>query len=394
MKKNRLITITASLLLASSLIFTGCQDPIFAAIREDVKPEEATVSGNIGFITRYTSGSTEYLFVAADDGLKYKDKNTNSHGAWSNFSVPFEQHHYDFDSSSHKGEQIIGVLADNAYLYLITVVYEHTSIEGTSYPATLKLWAYNGSWTFVTSDSSLFPLVYDSSTGYWTSNFRVFQTNAPIQDHRAAFLRIKDSDGKFKYYKFNGTSVPAEYDMSSASIIGTDSSNPELLSAVYFGSGYIFFTSPTATTNETYSNNANHFYYTNGDSTLYYGSGTADDTKNLGSCGTGHIISCLATTSDSIIIGHGKTSAGTAGGLSRATLTNGVLSSGTTSFSSNAQFQITSAYTVLTLLNASPEKTESESGLYASITFSGSSYNFDNIGLWSYYPERGNWNRE
>ena len=30
----------------------------------------------------------------------------------------------------------------------------------------------------------------------------------------------------------------------------------------------------------------------------------------------------------------------------------------------------------------------------ATITFSGSTYNFDNIGLWSYYPARGNWNRE
>ena len=63
-------------------------------------------------------------------------------------------------------------------------------------------------------------------------------------------------------------------------------------------------------------------------------------------------------------------------------------------FETNAKFQITSSYIVLTLLNATPDQKELDSALYASITFTGGSYNFDNIGLWSYYPERENWNRE
>ena len=37
---------------------------------------------------------------------------------------------------------------------------------------------------------------------------------------------------------------------------------------------------------------------------------------------------------------------------------------------------------------------EIDSDLYASISFAGTSLNFSNIGLWSYYPDRGNWNRE
>ena len=67
MKKTALLT-----LIASILLITSCQEPIFEAIREDVEPEEATVSGNITSITRYTANGTEFLALAADGGLKYK----------------------------------------------------------------------------------------------------------------------------------------------------------------------------------------------------------------------------------------------------------------------------------------------------------------------------------
>ena len=84
---------------------------------------------------------------------------------------------------------------------------------------------------------------------------------------------------------------------------------------------------------------------------------------------------------------------GNSSGIKKARLTAGVPGE-MLSFNTNAQFQITSNYIVLSLVNATPEKDELESSLYASITFAGTSYNFDNIGLWSYYPSRGNWNRE
>ena len=93
MKKIAILTLMTSLLL-----FTGCWSPIYEAIREDVKPEDPTVSGNIGTITRYTAGGTEYLFLAADDGLRYKQKDKNSHGEWGTYSIPFGLHSYDFDS--------------------------------------------------------------------------------------------------------------------------------------------------------------------------------------------------------------------------------------------------------------------------------------------------------
>ena len=412
MKKNIFLTLTASALMLFGLTLVSCQEPIFEAIREDVAPEEATVSGNIGFITRYTVGGQEYLVLSADGGLRYKQKDKNSHGEWNSYSTPFALHHYDFDTSTHSGEQLIAVLADSTYLYLISATYDHTSIEGTSFPDTIKLysksitlsangtsWSGDGEWTSISSkvdDFNLFPINYNSTTEIYSTGFRVFQTNAPQKDHRAAFIRTYDSDNSvYRYFKLNGTDSPAEIPVANDSIIDPEPSSdstyiPAALSAVYFNGGIKFFTSPCAVTNETYEAAATHYYYSDGDEDLYYGDG-ATEAKALG---TGFVISALAPCKDSILIGHGKTSAGSLGGIDRVLLTEGVPADKEASFETNAQFQITAGYQVLALINATPEKDEIDSSLYASITFSGASSNFDNVGLWSYYPGRGNWNRE
>ena len=132
------------------------------------------------------------------------------------------------------------------------------------------------------------------------------------------------------------------------------------------------------------------FYYTNRNNRLYYSNG---GTPAYLECHSDYVISSLATTADSILIGYGTTSTGYGGGIGRSLLVDGK-PTGVVGFDSNAKFQITTSYMVPVVLNASPEKTEKESSLYAAVTFAGSSYNFDNVGLWSYYPERGNWNRE
>lgn len=416
MRKYKSLTIKSSLLFILCLLVTSCFDPIYEAIREDVEPEEATVSGNITTITRYTASDQEFLVLAADDGLRYKHKDLNYHGEWNTYPLPFDLHHYDFDSSSHSGEQILAVLADSSLLYLLTAEFDHTSVEGTSYPSTIKLYAKNitangttwnsdGDWTSVPTkagDYDIFPVYTNSSREYYESGFRVFQTNAPKKEHRAVFIRSEtrseDEDTIYRYFQLNGTSTPVEFSLPVESIINpeysADNENEEnqALSVVYFNGDYKFFASPASTTNETYSSDATYYYYTNQDSDIYYSDGTTA-TKALSA---GKVISSLAVTADSMLIGHGKTNS-TAGGINRVLLTDGVPDDKLASFAdinSNAQFQITSDYFVTALINASPEKREVESGLYAAITFSGVAYNFGNIGLWSYYPERGDWNRE
>ena len=416
MKKNLLFKLAVSTFLLFSLVFTGCQDPIFEAIREDVPPEDATVSGNVNFITRYTAGGEEYLVLAADEGLRYKQKDINSHGAWKTYSLPFELLNYDYDSSSHNGEQILAVLADSTYLYLISAAYTHTNIEGTSYPSEINLyakiinasnseWDTSGDWTKVSTvinEYNIFPIYEEDSYSVelYKSDFRVFQTNAPKKAHRAAFILSHDRDNDvYKYYQLNGTSAPTEITSTvEAALIDPSPSSdsdyvPTALSAVYFGSGFKFFTCQAATTNETYTTDATYFYYSNGDAKLIYSDGTNTNASNP--VNTEKVISCLAVTKDSILVGHGKTPS-SVGGIDRVNVSDGI-PTGMGNFAdidSNAKFQITSDYMVLALVNANPDKTEVESALYASITFHSTSNNFDNIGLWSYYPERGDWNRE
>ena len=399
MKKISLLLITVFL-----FIISGCQDPIFEAVREDVEPEEATVSGNITSITRYTAGGTEYLVLAADGGLRYKNKDSNHHDAWHSYGVSFSLHSYDFDSSSHTGRQILTVLADSTTLYLITAEYSHTTTEGLSYPSDIELWAKNvtgngkrflkgENWTKIDTEIDLFPTHVDSTTKFYKSDFNVFQTNAPIQAHRAAFICSHKSDG-YHYYRLNGLSEPVEFTISEL-IDPSNSSSPHARSAAYFNGEIRFFTAPAATTNETYDSEATYCYYTNGDTRLYYTDGDfIFDEAHYTTGGIYHKISALATTADSILIGYGNPSNGGSGGIDRVKLFSGKPNDSTSSFKTNAKFQITDSYMVLTLLNATPEKNETDSSLYASITFAGTNYNFESVGLWSYYPNRGNWNRE
>ena len=115
-------------------------------------------------------------------------------------------------------------------------------------------------------------------------------------------------------------------------------------------------------------------------------------------------ISCLAASSNVLLIGRGdysETIVYTTGGITQTSLTDGI--PGTKLQSSaigNAETQLSPSYLILTLLNVDPSKTELNSTLYASLGFAGSgssttaSVNYNRIGLWSYFPSRGNWNCE
>ena len=407
MKKTAITILSAALLLFSGL-FTGCQEAIYEVIREDVEPEEATVSGNIGTITRYTANDTEFLLLAADDGLRYKQKDKNSHGKWKTYKLPFSLHSYDFDSSSHSGEQLVSVLADSTTLYIISASYENTSSEGLTYPSNIKLWGKqidadgskllsDGKWTKIAdrkNNKDIFPLA-STSTGYFTTSFIVFQTNAPMKDHRAAYIRSHNSDTGYHYYKLNGLELPEEITIEKEAIIDPEPSSatdyvPAALGAAYFGGEIKFFTSPVVTTNETYEEEATYYYYTNSDDRLYFSNGTSVNSVKGNS---DYVISALATCADSILVGYGKT-VGSAGGIERSDLIDGVPVKINGKFSTNERNQITQSYKVLVLLNATPEKKETASSLYAAISFAATAANFEKIGLWSYYPKRGNWNRE
>lgn len=345
--------------LALSLLFipfiAGCKAPVFYEIMRDVAPEEATVNGVITSITRYTNNDTQKLVTFSSDGLIWKDKDGTAHGQWSCFP-----------NSNQLSGKIIKTAADKANLYVVTITFHEDVEKGLNLPDAATLWCYNnGSWDEV-STPELLP-----------GNFNIFCTNDVENNNRSAYLRIGD-----KVYELNGKDFPT-----------SEKTTGNFNSAV---SGDIFFESTASV------KNGNYIYWGEG-SKLYYSNSTSDPTaaenKKL-ALDAGTDISCLAVTSDSILIGRGDFSNSliSKGGIAKTSLKDGVPGTSLESFSTNATSQLASVYQIYTLLVANPKKTELEASIYASMGFKGSgsstSVSYDNIGLWSYYPARGNWNRE
>lgn len=390
--------IKTALFLPLIMLFSSCFDPIFYEIRKDVEPETATVSGQIGQITRFTMNGEEYLFLSADGGLRYKKADNQSHGSWQTMALPFSLQSFSFDDTAMSGKQLIGVFANEDTLYLFAASYNTTGSEGTTNPSKIDLYGSKtpdnvDSWVLINenSETNYFPLykAYDDDDvdEVWKSNFNVFQTNAPQAAHRHVYIR----SGSRKYYELKGTLEPQEITISTAEDGNADSI---IHSAAYFNGAVRFFNSKVVTTDETYDTEAEHIYYEDGKVLMYASKANYED-DFIRTCSCDYQISALAVTKDSIIIGLGDlTGENDNGGITRVLLTDGIPAGSTSHFTTNAAFQITSVYKVLTLLNATPGETEEKSSLYSSITFSSYSGLYENIGLWSYYPNRGNWNRE
>lgn len=354
--------------LALSLLFipfiAGCKAPVFYEIMRDVAPEEATVNGVITSITRYKS-DTEKLVTFSSDGLIWKDANGTAHGQWSCFP----------DSNQLSGK-IIKTAADSSNLYVVTITFHEDVENGLNLPDPATLWCYdnnNKKWSEVNTPEELLP-----------GNFNIFCTNDVDNSKRSAYLRIGD-----KVYQLNGNDFP-----ETENVTTTGNYN----SAVSGGNSSAIFFESTASVK-----NGNYIYWGEG-SKLYYSKDTSNpkaEGKKTLALDAGTDISCLAVTSDSILIGRGDFSNSliSKGGIAKTSLdSDGKPGNSLESFSTNATSQLASVYQIYTLLVANPNETELEASIYASMGFKGSgsstSVSYDNIGLWSYYPARGNWNRE
>ena len=168
-----------------------------------------------------------------------------------------------------------------------------------------------------------------------------------------------------------------------------DAPGASTVSAAYTASGVYFFNSCSAT-NET-SSPATYVYWASGSTLKHVSAGTnASSGTNAVSCSAN--ITSIAATSDAIILGtKGR-------GLEKTTNTSGVPGSSLTGFSTNADSALGSPYIIPAMLCVDSAASETGATLYASADFkrksSSSGGNYKDIGLWSYYPSRGNWNRE
>ena len=399
-----------------SLICTSCFQPTFYNVSQDVPPEKANVIGLINSLVRYKVGSTEYLVVAANEGIRYKKANIDYHTTWNTYSnLPFKLHSFDYKDSKHNGQQIIKILADKDYLYIVSTSYKTdddlslsipdvVSVYAKAITANGDLWSTEGSWELIASGSDYFRFsIYED---YVYSDFNSFCTNSVKPENRKAYLRCGNaesySDNKeVKYYELNGTSAPSVFtpkSFESENSLSTKTKN--INSTVMFNGNPIFFNTVASTTNETFEKDATYFYFGNNLALMYSHGGTP--ATAISNCGTP--ISCLAVCSDAILIGRGDysdTIEYTTGGITKTSLNKeGVPGNTLLDFTTNADIQLSISYLILTLLNVDPSKSELESIWYSSLGFAGSgssstaSVNYNNIGLWSYYPSRGNWNCE
>ena len=399
--------------ILSSLILASCFNPVYYEIRKDVKPEEGTISGNISQITRTTVDDQEFLVLYANEGIRYKQKDLSEHGAWKIFDNPPCAKSVVFDKISQKyvGEQVVSIFSDKDTLFAITAKYKYNTELGTTnvdymkvYGTQLHLdetdssghtWSTNNEWTLIIDDTEkkIFPFSgADSSSDYQSSEFAIFQTNSPIAEHRKVFIRSGKSNPT--YYELSGIQQPV-----TTNVIITGKKSDIANSAVYFNGKVLFFESLASTTNETYDSEATRFYF--GKNNELYANKSANSKETDKYCDAEHTISSLAVCADAILIGRGRfgNDSTTTGGITKTSLDeSGTPGTSLVSFDTNASFQLSTAYLINCIVNSSPEKSETESSFYSSVSIKGTATStgasFRNLGLWSYYPSRGNWNRE
>jgi hypothetical protein len=367
--KKLIFTLTVLFTAAFTLIpLTGCQDAIFYTIRKEVELEDATLQGDIQSIVRYTdpTDSTEYLYIA-NGGIHYKETDVSKYGAWSEDSTEPDGH-------------ITQIAADGTYLYAVVVTYEEDTSEGENVLDSRKLYYSEGvdagattAWTEI--DTSGYDDMDNSG-----KTVKLFCTNSPNNSNRSAYINIGGTT-----YSLDGSTA-----LAGAGAVTVDGTDSDALSAVYFNSTVLFFDTTASCTNETADTAPTYVYYADDDDDNLYYSTDGSSYTDTGSYDISDIIS-LAVTSDSILMG-------TKFGIEKTSNSSGVPGSSTGDFDTNADSTLSSLYRVQALLAVDPSAAETDGDLYAALDFTGSSSSssaqFDDIGLWAYYPSRGNWNRE
>lgn len=400
------------------------------------------------FLVTYSEGAIRYKPVdkdnRRDNTINTGTGNLSNASSWNTYAIPsdvFTTHKYDYYGTSgtmgHNGQQIIKVLADSEKLYIVTVEYTLNSNEGISVPKKLHLWAVkipsleeNGEkwkstsskdeWKDLNADSDYLPVF---TTGvYYYSAFNVFGTNSIKPENRKVYVRrgtsseYAENDCRtYRIYEVKqdhldedildskGNSIEkieifeASDKMPADDRISSDITDPKNAnSVVIFNGKPLFFNSMASISNETSTEDASIVYFSKGNALYYYKNNSVTKVSNTAP----NSISCFALTKDSLLIGCADftNSTTSSGGLCKAILSDGIPQNITTQFTTNATTQIPSVYLIYTLLSTDPNKTETASSLYTSIGFitsgTSSQVSYENIGLWAYYPSRGNWNRE
>lgn len=415
MKKNIFIVT-----LIFSVFLVSCFNPVISMIREEVELEEAVVNGTINSIVRYTGKygdkTGDYLFIQ-NGNIAYKPAaiEYQKYGEWEYAPYIPPPLEYDIYTDTFNGAQIIklavgGDGSGNNTLFALGINYRTDT--GSTIPADkilYKLTNENPPWKEIYRRPSNIP--ENSNERDFDDNFAIFCTNSPQPEHRRAFARIGTGEDRKTQKYFELTEGTDWSDESKLDEHGVPKSGDEtgiapteFYNSVLFINGDVYFSPGRASgTNETATEDATYAYWSEG-STLHWcdeASITTDKLVSKGSLSSANQIYSLAINLDSIIVGRYNTDVQRVGiennGTSEAPNYTGKPTD-FINFESNAKSQLRGPYSTNVLFSLDPAKTEEENVIYASLILRGSesssSGSIQAVGLWSYYPARGNWNRE
>ena len=338
MKKNTITKIFTAALFTAIVwtVFTGCMDPIFKNIKQEVKLENPTMLGEVYSFARI--GEDQIYF--ANGRIYHKNKNHEGHGGWIEFSKP-EGH-------------VLTIASDSDdWLYAVCVYYGKNDSDGEMKVTGKKLFACN-------TEAS--PTVWKELTDVPLSagqTCALMGTNSVTKLNRRAFINTGDKG----YALSNGTAeeyAEAAGKKSCASLNGTPK----------------FHTGDAACSNK----DDTVVYYSEGSTVKMEGATTGDLTTNIRST-----IHGIAVLNDSVFV---TSAAG-------AALVD--INTGEEKEFSNLQATLSTLYEGRACIVCDPNQNHKDSIIYAGITVKGTGSNsalFTHEGLWSYYPSRGKWNIE
>lgn len=342
MKKNTITKIFSAAVFTAMVLtgFTGCMDPIFQNIKQEVKLENPTKLGEVYSFARI--GDDQIYF--ANGRIYHKNKTLEGHGGWVEFSKP-EGH-------------VLTIASDNAdNLYAVCVYYGKNDSDGEMKVTGKKLFA---------CDTTAAAPVWKELTNVTLTPGRpnvsdavLMGTNSVTKTRREAFINTGA-----KGYKLSGGT--ASEDSRAAGKKSCASLNDDTE----------FFTGDAACSN----NDDSVVYYSNGSTVSMKGAKTGDLTTNIRST-----IHGIAVLKDSVFV---TSAAG-------AALVD--INTGEEIPFSNLQATLSTLYEGRACIVCDPKENHKESIIYAGITVKGTGSNsalFTHEGLWSYYPSRAKWNIE
>lgn len=383
-------------LFAFTIFLTSCFDPIYPRIRNEVELEKATKTGYINSLVRYqdkiymSNGSVFY---------KSTSDSVQQYGAWNrDESAPTIS--YNTSDDSFSGVHIIKLAADTASLYALGV--EFSTDKGETRPSGKALYRTDGGvWNRIWRTNA-----GSNDDGYTNDNITIFCTNSINPTNRRAYLRwgtdvyelnpsgtgISGVGNKVTFDNTNYVKKSSSYPDYPNSAVAVDTGKTWFFSGLASGSNEIQ-TSPTTYQDATYIYWSNASAIDGGaiaySSTIHY---SKSDGTGSGSIGASYPAYSMAVNSNSIILGTYT------GGIYRASLSGGVPTGVESIDNVDGADSLGSPYIITSLLSLHPEKAERDNVIYAGVAFRGTEASIgastSNVCLWSYYPARGNWNRE